>query len=161
MENKRVGYMILGISALVIVIIFLFNNSLRKFLEASCDLPGHGASCPMYDSLATQTYLSLVIVGILVVIGLALLFSKPDEKIVIRNVERKVKKKEYDLSELKSEEKKVFNFVKGKKTIFQADLIEEMDIGKVKMSRILDRLEGRGLVERKRRGMTNVVVLKG
>ena len=31
---------------------------------------------------------------------------------------------------------------------------------KVKVTRILDKLEGRGLVERKRRGMTNVVMLK-
>ena len=45
-------------------------------------------------------------------------------------------------------------------TIFQSDLVEKTQFGKVKVSRILDRLEGRGLLERKRRGMTNVVVLK-
>lgn len=31
---------------------------------------------------------------------------------------------------------------------------------KVKVTRILDRLEGREIIERKRRGMTNVVILK-
>ena len=46
------------------------------------------------------------------------------------------------------------------KTVFQADLIEQTEFGKAKMTRILDRLEGKGYIERKRRGMTNVVVLK-
>tara|TARA_Y100000310_G_scaffold79304_3_gene76019 strand:- start:11104 stop:11229 length:126 start_codon:yes stop_codon:yes gene_type:complete len=32
--------------------------------------------------------------------------------------------------------------------------------GKAKVSRIIDRLENKDIVERKRRGMTNVVVLK-
>ena len=40
-----------------------------------------------------------------------------------------------------------------------ADLIEKTGFGKAKMTRIIDRLEGKGFVERKRRGMTNVVVL--
>jgi len=33
-------------------------------------------------------------------------------------------------------------------------------LGKVKVSRILDKLEGKGLVETKTRGMTNVILLK-
>ena len=68
--------------------------------------------------------------------------------------------KKIDLSGLRPEEKQIFNFVKENGAIFQADLIEKTGFGKAKMSRIIDRLEGRGLVERKRRGMTNVVVLK-
>jgi len=39
-------------------------------------------------------------------------------------------------------------------------LIEKTGFGKAKMTRIIDRLEGRCFVERKRRGMTNIVVLK-
>ena len=48
---------------------------------------------------------------------------------------------------------------KSNGTIFQSDLVEKSDFSKVKVSRILDKLEGRQLIERKRRGMTNVVVL--
>ena len=33
-------------------------------------------------------------------------------------------------------------------------------LNKVKITRILDKLEGMGILERKRRGMTNVVILK-
>ena len=37
---------------------------------------------------------------------------------------------------------------------------EKLEIGKVGMTRILDKLESKDIVERKRRGMNNVVVLK-
>ncbi|MBI4983154.1 MarR family transcriptional regulator [Candidatus Woesearchaeota archaeon] len=43
---------------------------------------------------------------------------------------------------------------------YQSDLIKETRLTKVKVTRILDKLEGRGLIERKRRGMTNIVILK-
>ena len=52
------------------------------------------------------------------------------------------------------------NTLTKQETIFQSDLVEKTEFDKVKVSRILDKLEGRQLIERKRRGMTNVVVLK-
>jgi len=58
------------------------------------------------------------------------------------------------------QEKQVLDLVIENKAVFQADLIEKTGFGKAKMTRIIDRLEGQGIVERKRRGMTNVVVLK-
>lgn len=45
-------------------------------------------------------------------------------------------------------------------TIFQSALTEKTSYNKVKISRILDKLEGRGLIERRRHGMTNVVIIK-
>ena len=161
MENKNVGYLILGISVLVIAMIFLFNSALRDFVTSSCSL-AHGDlySCPMYKTINQQTYLALGIVGLLIVVGFVLIFSKQTEKIIIKKVQEKAKKKHLDVSDLKSEEKQVLKLVEENKTIFQADLIEKTGFGKAKMTRILDRLEGKGFVERKRRGMTNVVVLK-
>lgn len=45
-------------------------------------------------------------------------------------------------------------------TIFQSQLVEKSGYSKSKVSLILDRLEARRILERKRRGMTNAVVLK-
>ena len=162
MENKNVGYMLIGISVLMIMIIFMFKSALTKFVDSSCTL-AHGRDyCPMYSTISQQTYLALGIVGILIVVGLVLIFSKPQEKIIVKTktVQKKPEKKIIDTKLLKPEEKKIFEFIKENKTIFQADLIEKTGFGKAKMTRILDRLEGRGFIERKRRGMTNVVVLK-
>jgi len=159
MENKNVGWLIIGLSIVIIAIIFIFNSALKDIVKSSCGLE-HSLTCPMNQTIEQQTYLALAIVSILMIIGLVLIFSKQSEKIIIRKVKEKTEKKEYDLSNLNKEEKAVFNIVKENKAIFQAELIEKSALGKAKISRILDRLEGQGFVERKRRGMNNIVVLK-
>jgi uncharacterized membrane protein len=159
MENKNVGWLILGISALVIGIIFLFNNAMKKILDNSCPLTAGGYTCPAYGTINQQTYLSLAIVGILIVIGIMLIFSKPKEKIVIKKF--KEKKIKMDLNGLDSKEKEVINILeKENGTIFQAELMEKIGSGKVGLTRLLDKLEAKQLIERKRRGMNNVVVLR-
>ncbi len=164
MENKNVGYLILGIAVLLIVIIFLYDNVLKEVIVGSCGIE-HSLSCPMTQSVNQQTYLSLAIVGLLVVIALVLIFSKPHERVVIQEkkvrVEVPEKKKKIDTSSLNKDEKKVIELLqKENGTMFQADLMEKIEIGKVGMTRLLDKLEAKQFIERKRRGMNNVVVLR-
>ncbi len=45
-------------------------------------------------------------------------------------------------------------------TLFQSQLVEMSGFSKSKVSIVLDRLEARGILERRRHGMSNVVVLK-
>jgi len=118
------------------------------------------ALCPMNKTINQQTYLSLTIAGILIIIGFFFIFAKQAEKIVIKKIKEKKQEKKIDTSNLRPEEKQVLNIIQENDAIFQADLIEKTGFGKAKMSRIIDRLEGQGIVERKRRGMTNVVVMK-
>ena len=162
MENKYVGYFLIGISSLMILIIFMFKTTLTNFVDASCTIAHGNDYCPMYDTIDQQTYLSLGIVFILIIVGLILILSKSQEKIIIKikNIEKKPQKKIFDTSRLKPEEKQVLKIIQENKTIFQAELIEKLGFGKAKVTRILDRLDGNGFIERKRRGMTNVVVLK-
>lgn len=76
---------------------------------------------------------------------------KPDQKATSTQISAK----------LTREEKKLYELVgQANGAIFQADLVEKSNFSKVKVSRILDKLEGRGLIERRRRGMTNIVILK-
>ncbi len=160
MENKNVGYMILGISILIILIIFMYENTLTEFVDSSCTAAHGEGQCPMYDTINQQTNLSLGIVALLIIVGIMLIRSKPEEKTIIKEVEVEKPKKEIDTSELNSEEKEVLNLIKENKAMFQADIIEKTGYGKVKMTRIIDRLEGKDIVERKRRGMNNIVVMK-
>jgi len=44
--------------------------------------------------------------------------------------------------------------------IFQSNLVEQSNFPKAKVSRILDKMEAKGLLERKRRGMANAIILK-
>ena len=162
MKNRNVGYLIIGIAIVIGIIISIFNIALKNIVGQTCS---HGGSCTMYDTIAAQTWLSLAIAGIVLVIGLFLIFSKEETKIITKIKKQKIeverKRKPIDYTKLDKDEKIIVkNIEQADGTIFQSDLVEKSGFSKVKVSRILDRLEGRQLIERKRRGMTNVVVLK-
>ncbi|MBI2661420.1 MarR family transcriptional regulator, partial [Candidatus Woesearchaeota archaeon] len=73
-------------------------------------------------------------------------------------------KKEYaqiDASKLDEEEKSIYDRLKENNgSMYQSDLIKQTGFTKVKMTRLLDKLESKGILERKRRGTTNIAVLK-
>ena len=155
MKNKNVGYLIIGISIIIVFIILLFNNGLKEIVDQTCS---HGSSCTMYDTIAIQTWLSLSTAALVFIIGLFLVFTKEPERISIQKV--KEKKKKLNLKGLDNDEKKVIKILqKENNAIFQKTLMEQMEIGKVKITRLLDKLEAKQLIERKRRGMNNIVVL--
>jgi len=158
MENKYVGFLVIGVAILLIIIIFLFQAALKEIIVAGCSAE-HATVCPMNKTVNQQTYLALGIVGLLVVIGLILIFTKPKEKVIIKKI--KERKKKIDKSKLDRDEKRIVNLLEEEnKAMFQADLKEKLDVGKVKLTRLLDKLEAKQLIERKRRGMNNLVVLK-
>lgn len=155
MENKHVGGLIIGIAFVMTVIVFIFNSAMKSIVKQSCT---EGPTCPMYETIKTQTWLSLSITGIVLIVGLVIMFTKPKEKIIIK----KQKIKKLDLSKLEKDEKKVIEILISEgKAMFQSDLMEKLEIGKVGMTRLLDKLEAKQFIERKRRGMNNIVVLKG
>lgn len=161
MENKNVGWLLLAVSILIIIFTFFYSNALDEAVRTSCFLQhGDVESCEMFDSVTKQTYFALAIAGILVIVSLFLLFSKQKEKLIVKKIKEKKIHKDVNLSSFRPEEKQVYSLVKENGAIFQADLIEKTGFSKARMTRIVDKLEGAGLVERKRRGMTNVVVLK-
>jgi len=161
MDNKNVGWILLAVSVLIIIFTLFYSNVLDEAVRTSCFLQhGDVESCEMFDSVAKQTYFALTIGGVLVIVSLFLLFSKPNERIIVKKIKEKKIEKNVDLSSFRPEEKQVYNLVKENGAIFQADLIEKTGFSKARMTRIVDKIEGAGLVERKRRGMTNVVVLK-
>ncbi|MBU2503806.1 MAG: hypothetical protein KJ879_02015, partial [Nanoarchaeota archaeon] len=134
------------------------QSALKEVVATSCGLD-HGEFCPMNQTVNQQTYLALGIVGLLIVIGIVLIFNKPKEKIIVKKV--KEKKKALNLEGLDKKEKEAVKIVQAENgTIFQAELMEKLGIGKVGITRLLDKLEAKQIIERKRRGMNNVVVLK-
>lgn len=158
MENKKVGGLILGIGIAVGIIAWIFNYSLKQIVDATCT---HGTSCSMHTTMNIQLWLSWAIVAIIIAVGTYITSSKPEEKIIIQKVKEKIKKKEIDLSALDKDEKKAIKLIQGEgNAMFQKDLMEKLEIGKVKMTRLLDKLEAKQFVLRKRRGMNNIVVLK-
>lgn len=167
MKNRIMGFIILGIAALIGFIIFAFNRALTNIVNTACT---HGPSCPMWGTIDFQTNVSLGIMIFIVAIALYLIFFGKEEKIITKTriirpqIEpKKITKEHYQkiLSKLNDDERLVFDkIIESEGTIFQSDLVDKTKFTKVKVTRILDKLEGKGLVERKRRGMTNVIILK-
>ena len=161
MKNRTVGILVIAIALLIGFIIFWFNKALSEIVNTSCT---HGPSCPMWGTIDFQTKTSLGIMGFVVLIGLYLVFFVKEEKVKTEQVsEKKISKENYEkiMGKLNADEKIVLEkIIESQGTIFQSDLVEKTSFTKVKMTRILDRLEGKALIERKRRGMTNVVILK-
>ena len=156
MENKQVGWLIIGIAVVMIAIVLIFNTALRNIVGETCT---HGPTCSMYDTITTQTWISMAIVGVIAIIGFVIMFTKPKEKIILRKI--KEKKKQLDLTGLDKDEKSLVDILQEENgAIFQSTLMEKLNIGKVKATRLLDKLEAKQIIERKRRGMNNIVVLK-
>jgi len=167
MKNRVVGILIIGIALLIGFIVFSFNRALTGIVNTACS---HGPTCPMWGTIDFQTNVSLVIMIFVIIIGLYLIFFGKEERIITRfkkvkeQIEpKKVTKENYKkiLGGLSKDEKILFEkIIEMQGTAFQSDLVGKTKLTKVKVSRILDKLEGRGLVERRRRGMANVVVLR-
>lgn len=165
MKNQFVGYLIVIIAVLLGFIILSFNMALVELVSMSCT---HGETCPMWGTISFQTNVSIGVMIFVFIIGVYLIFFGREEKIVQKIVRQKAQtktksKKDYKemAKKLKPEEKVVFaNVAESDGVIFQSDLVDKTGFSKVKVTRILDKLEAQGLIERKRRGMSNVIIIK-
>ena len=65
------------------------------------------------------------------------------------------------LNSMDMSERRIFEkLIEEKGSMLQSLLIRHTGYSKVKMTRILDKLEQKDLIDRKRRGMTNIVMIK-
>jgi len=158
MENKKVGWLILGIATAMGILVWIFNSLMQSIINQNCIM---GIECVMHDTANTQLWLGLSIVMVIASIGIYIMFSKSEEKIIIKKIKERQKKKVIETSSLDADEKKTIKMIQEEgNAMFQKDLMEKLQIGKVKMTRLLDKLESKQFILRKRRGMNNIVVLK-
>ena len=163
MKNKNVGWLIIGISLFIGAIIWIFNSGLKSVLDSTCSM---GPTCSMYKTLSIQTWISIAIAFIVFCIGLFMVLSKENERIIVKKIhtQTKISQKKFDKSillHLEPEERKLISLLMNNKgSMFQSELVEKSGMNKVRITRLLDALESQGLVDRRRRGMTNVVMLK-
>ncbi|NCN99403.1 hypothetical protein GW923_04470 [Candidatus Pacearchaeota archaeon] len=164
MRSKHLGVLIVIISMVIIGLFFYFDSVLDrqnldnclKFCEAlgesSCSLE----SCPFYEEHHSNERI-LFIIGLLAAFlgGIGFYIS-------LTKTEKLVEYKEYDLTRLNLEEKEIFKFIRENKDkgVYQSNIVEKFNLPKSKTSRILDKMERLDIVEKKRRGMTNLIFLK-
>jgi len=156
MNTKQAGFIIIGISVLLFVVMISFIKEIQAIAIAQCSCVG--GTCPMQNNLPIQGYLGITLSGIIGLFGGYLVItSKNMEKISIK----KSKRIKQMLKTLNGDQKKTYDLIENSDgAIFQSELVEKTKFSKVKVSRILDKLEGKGLIVRRRRGMSNIVILK-
>ena len=109
MENRQTGFIVIGLSAGMGIIIFLFNRALTSIVNTSCS---HGPSCPMWQSIKYQTNISIGLMVFVILIALYLVFSEQLDRVLFKpkKEKKKITKKSFktDMSKLSANEKTVF-----------------------------------------------------
>lgn len=161
MKNRHIGYIIIGIAAVVIFIIISYDRALTKIVETSCT---HGVACPMQAVMTTQRIISIALASLLLLGGFFVMFFVKDKEVVKeiiteRYQEKKKPKKKEDLKLNKDEEKIYDLLALNENSMYQSDLVKQTGMTKVKITRVLDKMEAKKIIKRQRRGMTNIVIL--
>ncbi|MBI2970947.1 MAG: MarR family transcriptional regulator [Candidatus Aenigmarchaeota archaeon] len=155
--NRQIGLIVILFAAAFALIVLDFTRkveSLNAVLHQNCTLPD--AICPFVGT-PHQALVGFAITGLLFLFGILLVFMSRKE--VAAELETK-EKTEKLVKELGKDEQKLYETVRSAGAVFQSELVEKTGFTKVRVTRILDKLEAKGLVERKRRGMTNIVTAK-
>lgn len=159
LESQKIGVVIIIFAVLLALSLYYFTSEIQKlnaFLHRECPLPPE--ICPYSTAIPPYSVIAFTFVGGLALFGgILILSTKQIEKIETKR-KRRVKR---TISSLKDEEKQLYRIIADADgVIFQSELVSKSGLSKVKVSRTLDALESKNLVERRRRGMANVVVLK-
>ncbi len=157
--QRLIGIVLAALGIVLLIILALVKVDVDRQGAFLCEevsaTGGDMASCPAHHSDSSW----LIMVGF----GLAVLVAGAGVFLLVagRLSASATKASPTDLSKLNEEEKSLVKIVQAAGgSAYQGDLVKESGFSKVKTTRVLDRLEQKGVVERKRRGMTNIVVLK-
>jgi len=159
MKFGRNSYIGFGLIVIAIVLALLVSSLTAFIQEATAGSCGMEAEfCPHARNVPPELVLGYGIALVVALVGIYLIFT--DLRKVKLGVEAKASWKKV-IASLSDDEKDLYELVASKDGVmFQSALVEESGLQKVKVSRVLDRLEARNLIERRRRGMSNVIVLK-
>lgn len=160
-NSKTIAAVLIGFAIILLFILVLVKMDVDKqgallceaFHENELDM----TQCPVHKSNVSWMILFAFGIGFVMLgVGAYLLFGQKDKAELAKKDFKPV-----DTSKLDEDEKKIYSLVKSKGgSVYQTDLIRETGFTKVKVTRILDKLESDEILERKRRGMTNIIVLK-
>lgn len=163
MDNKRLGFILIGICILLVIILFSFKIQLDNQKEDACGCAG---SCPMEDEFSWPMYIGVFVIGVLIALGVYLIFFEKSQKEIASVLERQKKVQSEEekfsilLKGLSKEEKKIIKAVREQDGITQQTLRIRTDLHKSKLSIVLDGLEKKGLIKRVPKKKTKKVYLR-
>jgi len=154
--SKGTGIVIIAMAVVIGALMLSITDQLGQSAQLSCQC--EEGLCPMTGNLPVQSYIGFSMIGALVIFGSFIIFrSRHDDLASSRrkaDMARNIKSLEKDEQALYQK------IAESDGVVFQGDLVEQLGFSKVKVSRMLDRMEHRGLLEKRRRGMSNIIILK-
>jgi len=148
MDLRYLGILIMVLSLLMTATVYNLSSYLISSIDMS-DSCSAVSTCPHVTAL-NQSYVGYVFSVSLFLVGLFIFLKGRGAKI-----------KKSMPKDLQPDEKKVYEIIeKAGGIIFQSEIVEKTEFPKTRVTRVLDKLEARDIVERRRRGMTNAVMLK-
>ena len=164
MKGKKIRGRTAFMAALFVTSVFVLGIKLLNPTPVQIFIEGQNTAITQIPGFFTFSDVIILIVAsiILAVSGIYLLFfdsvEKPAGELVL---EERKKRWEQIVKTLKSDEQKIYKaIIDSDGIIEQSELPEKTGLSKASVSRALDLLESKGLVERRRRGMGNIVLLK-
>ncbi len=143
----RAGKIVFILSSLSVALLSWLYIEVQELMAFNCRIAA-GNPCPAHSTPVIPVIIALfVLTASSALVGL---FGEGRLK----------ERKRIDMSKLSADERKVMQMLVENGSMYQGNIVKLTGFTKVKVSRILDRLEEKGLVERKRRGMANMVVLR-
>jgi uncharacterized membrane protein len=151
-NQKLFGAVLIGLALILMFVLIFVKIQSDKEGAFLCQIVAESpdmsmADCPAHNS--SNSWLIMVAFGVaFLMLGAGAYLSLQGPK------ERRTKK-------LDEEEQRIVEILKQREgSMYQSDLMKELDYTKVRMTRTLDKMESKHILERKRRGMTNIIVLK-
>jgi len=152
------------VACVFIVSVFLVMLKLMNPTEIHIYLEGE--ETVLSQILKNYTFFDVVLLVVSsIVAGMSvvylMLFDDVQRPTAEMLLESRLSRYERLIPTLKDDEQKIFHaIIDSQGIIAQSELSEMTGVSKSNVSRALDLLESRGLVERKRRGMGNTILLK-
>lgn len=144
-----VGLIIVTIALAILVTSYSLDVMKTSAEECSCS-----DGCPHASGLPMQSFFGLLLIGVLAFLSYSLIKNSYLEKQVKKELLR-------EIQTLQEDERLIYNAIKeADGAMLQSEIVDNLKLSKVKVTRILDKLEGKKLIERRRRGMTNIIILK-
>lgn len=163
MESKKIYGRTVFMAVLFVASVFVLGIKLLNPTPVQIFIEGENTAISQIPGFFTFNDVIILVVTsiILAISAMYLLFidsvEKPTGELVLG--ERK-KKWEHIEKTLKNDEQKIYKaIIESDGIINQSELVEKTEISKSSISRILDLLESKGLVEKRRRGMGNIILL--
>ena len=159
--HKKTAFMaVVFIASVVVLGIKLLNPTpVQIFVENETTIVNQIPGLFTY----TDMLIMIIAVSLLNISGMYLLFFDSAPQALSAGtvvLEERKKRWESIAKTLKEDEQKIFTAIIEEGIIAQSEIVEKTGLPKSNVSRALYTLENKGLIERRRRGMGNIILLK-